>query len=89
MYVLGKYLSTKAVEQFMMRSWNFIQLSYLFYHEEDYFLLIFHYFKDKDLILRRGPYIIYNMLMIIRDWYTDFNFKRDMVQTVPVWVKFP
>ncbi|XP_058769354.1 uncharacterized protein LOC131643216 [Vicia villosa] len=89
MYAMGKDLSMYAVKQFMGRAWNHIQLPNIFYNEEGFFILKFRSIEDKDLILMKGPYTIHNVPMILRDWSPDFNFKRDSIRTLPLWVKLP
>jgi hypothetical protein len=89
MYVLGSELSMSAVKQFMIKTWNFVKLPDMFYNEEGYFILKFHSFKDKDSVLMKGPYTIRNMPMLLRDWKPDFSLKRDMLRTLPIWVKLP
>ncbi|CAJ2662985.1 unnamed protein product [Trifolium pratense] len=89
MYVLGGDLSMTAVKQFMTKFWNFAKLPDMFYNEEGYFILRFHSFQDKDDVLMKGPYTIRNMPMILRDWKPDFSLKRDMLRTLPIWVKLP
>lgn len=89
MYVLGKNLSMNAVKQFMIRFWSFAQLSEVYYHDEGYFFLNLSSYKDKDLVMMRGPNSIHNMPMVLKEWCTDFNFKRDMIRTLPVWVTLP
>lgn len=87
MYVLGRDLSMNAVKQFMIRYWNFVKLPELFYHDDGYFLMKFQCNKEKEMVLMRSPYSIHNMPMVLKDWYTGFNFKRDMVRAIPIWVK--
>ncbi|XP_058775924.1 uncharacterized protein LOC131650225 [Vicia villosa] len=29
------------------------------------------------------------MVMLLRDWKPDFNLQRDMLRTIPIWVKLP
>ncbi|CAK8562385.1 unnamed protein product [Lathyrus sativus] len=89
MYVIGKDLSMNDVKQFMTRFWNFIKLSEMFYHEEWYFIIRFKSFASKETVQMKGPYTIYNMPMILKDWSQDFNFKRDMLRTLPIWVTLP
>ncbi|CAJ2641905.1 unnamed protein product [Trifolium pratense] len=89
MYVLGGDLSMNAVKQFMIKTWNFVKLPDMFYNEEGYFILRFHSFKEKDVVLMQGPYTIRNMPMLLRDWKPDFNLKRDMLRTIPIWIKLP
>jgi hypothetical protein len=89
MYVLGGELSVNAVKQFMIRNWSFVKLPDMFYNEEGYFILRFHSFNDKDAVLMQGPYTIRNMHMLLRDWKPDFSLKRDLLRTLPIWVKLP
>lgn len=49
----------------------------------------FHSSQDKDEILSKGPYTIMNMTMLLRDWSPEFNLKRDMLRTIPIWIKLP
>jgi hypothetical protein len=89
MYVLGGDLSMSAVKQFMTRHWNFVKLPDMFYNEEGYFILRFQSLADKDAVLMQGPYTIRNMPMLLRDWKPDFSLKRDLLRTLPIWVKLP
>lgn len=89
MYVLGRDLNMNGVKQYMMRFWNFIQLTEMYNHEKGYFLLKFRSFKDKDMVLMGGPYTIHNMHVVLKEWSPDFDFKRDMLHTLPGWVKLP
>ncbi|XP_058759181.1 uncharacterized protein LOC131632453 [Vicia villosa] len=89
MYVLGNDLSMNAVKQFMLRTWNFVKLPELFYHDDGYFLMKFKNNKEKEMVLLRGPYSIQTMPMILKNWCPEFNFQRDMIRTIPVWIKLP
>ncbi|CAK8572288.1 unnamed protein product [Lathyrus sativus] len=89
MYVLGVDLSMNAMKQFMSKTWNFVKLPDMFYNEEGYFILRFHSFQDKDLVLMKGPYSIHNRPMMLREWKPDFSMNKDMLRTIPLWVKLP
>lgn len=89
MYVLGGDLSMNTVKQYMEKMWNFVQLSYMFYKEEGYFILCFCSMQDNDVVLMKGLYMIHNMPMLLREWKPDFNLKKDMLRTLPIWVKLP
>ncbi|CAK8530777.1 unnamed protein product [Lathyrus sativus] len=65
MYVLGVDLSMNAVKQFMSKSWNFVKLLDMFYNKEGFFILRFHSFQDKDLVLMKGSYSIRNRPMML------------------------
>lgn len=67
MYTLGKDLSMNAVKQYMIKFSNFIKLPEMYYHDDGYFLLLFHSFKDEDTILMRDPYTIHNLLMVLKE----------------------
>ncbi|XP_058746634.1 uncharacterized protein LOC131619563 [Vicia villosa] len=89
MYVIGSDLSMNMVKHFMMKNWNFVKMPDMFYNDEGYFILHFHSYDDKELVFMKGPYTIRNMLMLLRDWSPDFDLKRDMLRTLPIWVKLP
>lgn len=76
------------IKQYMIKFWIFVQLAYIFYKREGYFILKFHSFKDKYAMLMRGPHIIHNMTMLLRDWKSYFFLKRDMLRTLPIWINF-
>lgn len=87
MYVLGGDLSMNMVKQFMLKAWNFVQLPDLFYHDEDYFLLKFRSHENMDTMMMKGPYTIRNMPMLLREWKTDLNLKKDILRTLPISIK--
>jgi hypothetical protein len=89
MYVLGGELSMNGVKQFMTKMWNFVQLPYMYYNEEGYFIMRFHSYADRDKVFMNGPYTIRNMPMLLREWKPNFNLKNDMLRTIPIWVKLP
>ncbi|XP_058758888.1 uncharacterized protein LOC131632129 [Vicia villosa] len=89
MYVLGGELSMNGVKQFMLKQWNFVKLPDMYYNNEGYFVLRFHSHKDRDDVLMKGPYTIRNMPMLLAEWKPNFNLKRDMLRTIPVWIQLP
>ncbi|CAK8541602.1 unnamed protein product [Lathyrus sativus] len=86
MHVLGEELSVNVVKLFM-KNWNFVKLPNMFYNDEGFFILQFHSFHDKDSVLTKGPYTIHNRPMLLREWKSNFNMKKDMLKTMPLWVK--
>lgn len=89
MYVIGGDLSMHVVKQFMMKQWNFVKLPDMYYNNEGYFVLRFHSYQDRDVVLLKGPYTIRNMPMLLTEWKPNFNLKRDMLRTIPVWIQLP
>lgn len=89
MLALGQELSMNGVKQFMEKVWNFVSLPDLYYHEEGYFIARFKTEKDRDEVIRKGPYSIYNMPLFLREWKPDFVIKEDLLRVMPLWVTFP
>ncbi|XP_058725589.1 uncharacterized protein LOC131596870 [Vicia villosa] len=42
-----------------------------------------------DAILMKGPYSIRNIPLMLKEWRPDFNLKRDMLRTLPLWITLP
>ncbi|CAK8531013.1 unnamed protein product [Lathyrus sativus] len=67
MYVLGGEVNMHIVKHFMMKTWNYVQLPDMYYHEEWYFLLKFRLHEDIETMMMKGPYTIRNMPMILKE----------------------
>lgn len=78
-----------ALKGFMMKQWNFVKLPNMLYNEEGYFILRFHSIQEKEDVLMKGPYTIHKIPMLLRDWKPDFSLKKDMLRTIPIWIKLP
>ncbi|XP_058733321.1 uncharacterized protein LOC131604923 [Vicia villosa] len=89
MYVIGANLSMNAVKNYMIRAWNFVALPEMYYNDEGFFILKFRNGDDRDEVLMKGPYTIQNMPMIIMEWRPDFSMAKDMLRTIPIWIKLP
>ncbi|XP_058742497.1 uncharacterized protein LOC131614990 [Vicia villosa] len=42
-----------------------------------------------DVVLMKGPYFFRNIPLMLKEWGPDFNFKRDMLHTLPLWITLP
>lgn len=89
MYVLGEDLSMNTVKNYMMKTWNYVQLPDIFFHDEGYFIPHFNSGEDMDAILMKGPYTYRGMPMILKEWKAGYNLKKDMMRMIPIWIKFP
>ncbi|KAK2349948.1 hypothetical protein QL285_098704 [Trifolium repens] len=89
LYVLGAELSMHLVKNFMLKTWNHIQLPDMYFHDDGYFILRFQSPGDMDSILKNGPYTIRGMPLILKAWKPGFDMKKDMLRTLPIWVKLP
>ncbi|XP_058758403.1 uncharacterized protein LOC131631649 [Vicia villosa] len=77
------------VKNYMVKTWNFVKIPDLYYNEDGYFILRFHSHDDMDVVLMKGPYTLRNVPLLLQEWRPDFNLKRDMLRTLPIWVKLP
>ncbi|XP_058784060.1 uncharacterized protein LOC131658825 [Vicia villosa] len=89
LYAFGEDLSMNMVKNYMVKTWNFVKLPDLYYNDEGYFILKFHSHDDMDAVLMKGPYTLRNVPLLLQEWRPDFNLKRDMLRTLPIWVKLP
>lgn len=77
------------VKQYLMNFWSFVKLSDIYYNEEAYLIMRFHSYQEMDVVLIKGSYTIRNMPMLLRECNPDFNLKKDVLRTLPIWVKLP
>lgn len=89
LYILGGDISMYMLKNFMEKAWNFVSLPDMYYHDDGYFMLRFKSHADMDAVLMKGPYTIRNMPLILQEWRPDFDLKKDMLSTIPIWVKLP
>lgn len=84
LYVLGEDMSMQAIKNFMQKTWNFVQLLDLFYHDKGYFILRFKDHDDMDVVMMKGPCSICGKLVLIKEWNPEFNLKKDLLHTIPI-----
>ncbi|KAH0707209.1 hypothetical protein KY290_011763 [Solanum tuberosum] len=44
---------------------------------------------DEEVVLFKGTNSMLNRPVIIKPWASDFNFKEEVLRTIPLWVKLP
>ncbi|XP_058767236.1 uncharacterized protein LOC131640886 [Vicia villosa] len=89
MYVIGTNLSMNAMKNYMSRMWNFVALPDMYYNDEGYFILKFKNGDARDEVMMRGPYTFQNKPMILLEWRHDFTMAKDMLRSIPIWIKLP
>ncbi|KAH0696782.1 hypothetical protein KY290_015929 [Solanum tuberosum] len=45
--------------------------------------------EDRDEVLYAGPHMLNNKTIIVKTWSPEFDFNNEVMQTIPIWVKFP
>ncbi|XP_058749652.1 uncharacterized protein LOC131622633 [Vicia villosa] len=89
LYVLEGDLSMNMLKNYMIKTWNYVKLPNMYFHDDGYFLLRFNSFEDRDEVMMKEPYSIRNMPMILKEWRPDFDLKKDLLRTLPIWIKLP
>ncbi|XP_019261248.1 PREDICTED: uncharacterized protein LOC109239178 [Nicotiana attenuata] len=88
-YVIGENPYEKAMENYVLNVWNFVTKPKILMHAEGYCIFRFNSKADRDLVLQSGPYTFRNKPVVLRIWEIDFTFNKDVLSTIPVWVRFP
>ncbi|CAI8588930.1 unnamed protein product [Vicia faba] len=89
MYTLGRDLTVNVVKKYMISTWNFVALPDLYYNDEGYFIIRFKSKRDRDHVLRKGPYTIFRQPMFLHEWNPYFPMKDYMMRLVPMWITLP
>ena len=61
----------------------------IFSRENGFFFFKFGTKKESDKILQYGLWHFDGRLIILKPWYEDISFERDLLSTAPVWIRFP
>lgn len=61
----------------------------VYYHNDGYFLVRFANVDDRNEVLYSGSYLMNNRTIIVKIWSPEFDFNKEVLQTVPIWVKYP
>ncbi|XP_019261619.1 PREDICTED: uncharacterized protein LOC109239501 [Nicotiana attenuata] len=88
-YIIGENPYEKAMENFVLNMWNFVTKPQILIRSEGYCIFKFHTIADRGQVLQSGPYTYRNKPMVLRLWGIDFSFNKDILSTIPVWVRFP
>lgn len=86
-YVAGKSPGFNAMNNIISNSWKCNAT--LSIHESGWLVYRFKNIEDKLAVLANGPYLIYGRPLILKVMPEYFNFGRDEMSCVPVWVKLP
>ncbi|XP_075092379.1 uncharacterized protein LOC142172614 [Nicotiana tabacum] len=77
------------MERFIASEWNFTAKPKVYYHNEGQFVVRFNSMEDRDEVLYSGPHMLGTKPMIVKAWLENFDFSKEVLHTIPVWVKFP
>ncbi|TMW81652.1 hypothetical protein EJD97_008480 [Solanum chilense] len=89
LYVVGNLQNIVAIERYIAMLVNTVSKPKVYYHNDGYFLVRFASLDDRNEVLYSGPHMLNNKPIIVKVWNSDFNFNKEVLQTVPIWVKYP
>ncbi|KAK4709993.1 hypothetical protein R3W88_004506 [Solanum pinnatisectum] len=74
-YLLGDSPTEQLMKKIAKRVWGFVKTPKRLIHDEGYFIFKFYTNKDKEEVLKYGPYY--------------FNNRPEKLSLIPIWVMFP
>ncbi|XP_035835827.1 uncharacterized protein LOC110888162 [Helianthus annuus] len=86
-YFLGKRLAFPVVDFFAKNNWVKYGLSRLMMNANGFFFFKFKTKEGMDQMLEDGPWLIRNVLIILKEWSTSIKMEKEDIKVVPVWVK--
>ncbi|KAK4729405.1 hypothetical protein R3W88_022393 [Solanum pinnatisectum] len=89
LYVVGESPTIAALERYIALQVNTISKPMVYYHNDGYFLVRFANMDDRNEVLYYGPHLLNNRPIIVKIWSPEFDFNKEVLETVPIWVKYP
>lgn len=86
--LLGRKIGYKALENRLQQMWVRDGIITVVDLGNDYFLVDFSSTSDKKAALEKGPWLIYDHYLIVREWAPNFNPEKAAIEKVVVWVRF-
>ncbi|KAH0705837.1 hypothetical protein KY285_010369 [Solanum tuberosum] len=86
-YMVGTASSIGAMERFIMVQVTFSTKPIILYHIDGYFVVRFTNEEERDMVLCLGPHQLLRIPVIMKPWVPEFNFKEEILTTIPLWVK--
>lgn len=88
-YVIGTTPSIGAMKRFITSQGTYTTKPEILYHVDGYFVIKFGKEEEKEKVLCAGPQYLMKRPIIMKPWSSDFNFKEEILTTVPLWIKLP
>lgn len=89
MLCVGGSPTIGAMERYIASMWNFVAKPRVYFHNDGYFLVKFNSIEDRDEVLYYGPHMMNNKPIIVKVWSAEFDLNKEVLQTIPMWVKYP
>ncbi|KAG5632415.1 hypothetical protein H5410_004132 [Solanum commersonii] len=89
LYVVGESPTIAMMERYIALQVNTVSKPKVYYHNDGYFLVRFANLDDRNKVLYSGPHLLNNRPIIVKVWSLEFDFNKEVLQIVPIWVKYP
>ncbi|XP_060203006.1 uncharacterized protein LOC132631446 [Lycium barbarum] len=89
LYVIGASPTIATVAGFIASNWNFASKPRIYYHNDGYFIVRFNSMEDRNEVIYSGPQLLNNRPLVIKPWSVKFDFAKEVLKIIPLWVKFP
>lgn len=86
-YVVGTKPTISAMVRFINSQNIYEQKPEILYHSNGYYVVRFENKEDRDKILCSGLYHPIRRPIIMKPWTPKFNFKEEILNTIPLWIK--
>lgn len=87
-YVCGGYQPSMAIYiEFLMSSWPHLDNLKPILHDDGYFLVKSDKESNDVEIICGGNTMLDKRFVLIRKWDDKFDFKRDILHVIPVWIR--
>lgn len=87
-YFISESPGYKMMQRYVMQFWTTVKQPEIYIHDEDYYIVRFHFMSDMQEIFYNGPYTINNKPIILKPWTPEFNLEKEFPTAIPLWVKF-
>lgn len=88
-YVLGKRSYFHHVQVFVNRVWNPKGKLDVLTIDNGFFMFKFSLYEVMNRILKGGPYFFDGRPLVLKLWKRNVGLDRDILNTLPVWIRFP
>ncbi|KAL2894576.1 Sex-lethal-like protein [Bienertia sinuspersici] len=86
-YVIGANPPTMVMEGFLRRIWSKYGVDKIIGLHKGIFLVRFNTLENRDKILNMECPFFDSKPMLIKPWEEDMDLTKEMVKTIPIWVK--
>ncbi|KAG5632241.1 hypothetical protein H5410_003958 [Solanum commersonii] len=77
------------MERFIHEHGTFTIKPVILYYKDKYFVVRFANEEERDMVLCLVPHYLMRRPIIMKPWVPEFNFKEEILITIPLRVKLP